>query len=153
MKKLILLLLLLSSAVANTRAQTRIIYVRFTDELVTAVVRICGYDFRGDHSFSIEDSLAYETIKQKVDSLVECTDSCKLPDVRRQIIVRNGESYDMVSFNSGLMEKNGKPVYFDKELYDIMDVFIRKVMQERGIPDMEEELWKMFYKRKKLKIR
>ena len=51
------------------------------------------------------------------------------------------------------MEKNGKPVYFDKELYDIMDVFIRKVMRERGIPDMEEELWKMFYKRKKLKIR
>ena len=153
MKKLILLLLLLSSAVANTRAQTRIIYVRFTDELVMIIVDIYGYDFRGEHSFSIEDSLAYETIKQKVDSLVECTDSCKLPYVRRQIIVRNGESYDMVSFNRCQMEKNGKPVYFDKELYDIMDVFIRKVMQERGIPDMEEELWKMFYKRKKLKIR
>ena len=83
MKKLILLLLLLSSAVSNTRAQTRIIYVRFTDEFVTATIRICGYDFRGEHSFSIEDSLVYETIKQKVDSLVECTDSCKLPDVSR----------------------------------------------------------------------
>ena len=152
MKKLILLLLLLSSAVANTRAQIRIIYVRFTDEFVTATADIYGYGFSGEHSFSIEDSLAYETIKQKVDSLVECTDSCKLPDVKRQIIVRNGESYDMVSFNICQMGKNGKPVYFDKELYDIMNLFIRKVMRERGIPDTEEELWKMFYKRKRLKI-
>lgn len=147
MKKIIVLLLL-SYSVINSYTQTRIIYVRFTDELVSAVIHIYGYDFRGEHYFYIEDSLAYETIKQKVDSLVECPNSCKLPDVRRQIIIHHGDSYDMVSFNRLQMEKNGKPVYFDKELYEIMNVFIRKVMRERGIPDVEEELWKKFYNEK-----
>lgn len=148
MKRLLLLLLLPSYTCLY--AQKPIIYVRFTDELVMYIASIYGYDFTGDYNFVIENPFMYETIKSRVDSLIECPDSCKLPDVRRQIILRHqGErSYDVVSFNKYMMEKNGKPVYFDAELYNIIDVFVRDFMKKNGIPDLEEELWKMFYKKK-----
>ncbi len=147
MKKFLLGIILLLACESYSYSQL-IINVRFMKEPTATIAAIPGYNFRGDYRFYITDSIACAYIKNRVDSLIVCTDSCQLPDVRQQIVVRDIQAnrYDMLSYNSWRMERNGKPVYFDQELYDYINTYIKAPKKAIGIPaDIDEvidKIWK-----------
>ena len=147
MKKFLLGIILLLACESYSYSQL-IINVRFMKEPTATIAAIPGYNFRGDYWFYITDSVACVYIKNRVDSLIVCTDSCQLPDVRQQIVVRDiqADRYDMLSYNSWRMERNGKPVYFDQELYDYINTYIKAQKKAIGIPaDIDEvidKIWK-----------
>jgi hypothetical protein len=86
------------------------------------IVKVSGYDFSTwkIKEIEIKDSLSYEWVKQRIDSMKLYTDvSCRFPDVRMQIIIIDGENYDILSSDFfSAMEKNGRCVVFDKTLQE-----------------------------------
>ena len=147
MRKNLLIIILLLACGSYSYSQL-IINVRFMEEPTATIAAIPGYNFRGDYWFYITDSVACVYIKNRVDSLSVCTDSCQLPDVRQQIVIRDIQAnrYDILSYNSWRMERNGKPVYFDQELYDYINRYIKAQKKAIGIPadidEVIEKIWK-----------
>jgi hypothetical protein len=116
----------------------KIVLIRYIEYRETHIilypVKITGYEF-GTKNFpfldelTIEDSLSYHWIAKKVMELEYCTDtvSCYFPDVRQQIIIVNGDRYDILSSDGyTAMEMNGKSVLFDKELQQVINNIIEK---------------------------
>jgi hypothetical protein len=139
MKKFICLLYLIFVSVSFSFAQY--IIIRFADPNIETCIQISGYSFpKWDKTagnfdeFEVTDSLFYVFVKQKVD-LLKCLDnvSCPFPDVRLQIIVVNGEEYDIVSSDVfSAMEKNGRSVAFDRILQKAINDAIKK--HEKHLP-------------------
>ena len=131
MKKVILLLMFFLTFFIGF-AQKKIIF-RYEYIVNTSIIKIPGYRYSAAtgryEEFSTTDSLFYKSIKNRVDALVFCSDSipCPYPDVRQQIIVVDGEKYDILSTDgSYAMEKNGRSVIYDKvlkkEIYRIIRI-------------------------------
>jgi hypothetical protein len=116
-----------------------IIYVRYVEPTIETPVKVCGYDFSTwkCDKFEIRDSLLYKWIKERIDIMELCVDtSCSFPDVRQQIIVVDGEKYDILSSDgSYAMEKNGKSVIFDKILQDKINLMIEKMSNGKIVFD------------------
>jgi hypothetical protein len=136
MKKIICLLYLILISVSFVFAQ-QMIYIRYTDPIIQYFARVTGYRFStfDFEEFDISDSLSYVFFKQRIDSLKLCPNngSCHFPHVWQQIIVVNGEEYDILSSNGGnAMEKNGRSVVVDKTLQTAIDKAIEK--HEKQLP-------------------
>ena len=121
MKKFICLLALFLLSESLVFSQHKIL-IRYLDEVILTPVNVQGYMFStwNFKEFEISDSLFYVFVKQKVDSMELCPNNnikCRFPNVRQQIIILNGEEYDILSSDGVFaMEKNGKKVIFDKTL-------------------------------------
>ena len=113
------------------------IIIRYSSPYVSYFVRVNGYDFIRTckhNEFMVSDSLSYSYVRQRVDSLVPCYDNdrpCRFPDVIQQIVILNGDEYDVLSTNGiNAMEKNGRSVVFDKELQDAFNRVIEEFDQD-----------------------
>jgi hypothetical protein len=136
MKKIICLLYLILISVSFVFAQ-QMIYIRYTDPVIQYCARVTGYRFStfDFEEFDISDSLSYVFFKQRIDSLKLCPNngSCYFPHVWQQIIVVNGEEYDILSSNGvNAMEKNGRSVVVDKTLQTAINKAIEK--HEKQLP-------------------
>ena len=130
MKKIILFLVCFLTF-SMVFAQKKIIF-RYECTANTSIIPLSGYEYSSSNrydEFFTTDSLFYKSIKNRVDALVFCSDSipCPYPNVRQQIIVVDGEKYDILSSSGSFaMEKNGRSVIYDKilqkEIYRIIRI-------------------------------
>jgi hypothetical protein len=106
------------------------IIIRYVDVTIETPVRVPGYIFSewDFNEIEIADTLSYNFIKESIDKITFCHDSftCPFPDVRQQIVVIDGEKYDILSSDGSFsMEKNGRSVYFDEKLQQKINDIIR----------------------------
>ncbi|MDD3645382.1 MAG: hypothetical protein PHR19_07640 [Bacteroidales bacterium] len=152
MKRITILFLLLFSATIAFSQQkhnkvNNHIIIRYAPNYIDYPIAITGYTFLkvGKHNeFIVWDSLSYSYVRQRVDSLVPCYDNdrpCRFPNVVQQIVIVNGNEYDILSSNgTTAMEKNGRSVVFDKELQDAINRAIEKY--DKQLPPEERFILK-----------
>ncbi len=122
MKKIGVNLILLILLKASIGFSQNSIIIRYVDTEIQTPIRITGYLFSSGwkfEEFEVKDTIFYKFIQQRIDSVKYCRDNiqCRCPDVRQQIIVTNGEEYDILSSDGSFaMEINGKCIFFDERL-------------------------------------
>ena len=148
-----LLMILIPLIGFSQNSSNKNITIRYRGDGIETPMKISGYVFStlssyneftlwGSHSkFFSNDSLFYVFVKQRIDSMQLCLDDdnkCRFPDVTQQIIVIDGEKYDILSSNGiNAMEKNGRSVVFDKKLQDAINKAIQKY--DRQLPPKERK--------------
>ena len=115
------------------------VIIRYVDTEIQTPIRITGYLFSSGWEFEefvVKDSIFHKFIQQRIDSIKYCRDNsiqCRFPDVRQQIIVTNGEEYDILSSDGSFaMEINGKPIIFDKPLQRAIHRAIEAYEDKKG---------------------
>ena len=143
MKKVIIILLLVSITILTGFSQCRIV-IRYTNPIIRLPAKVTCYRFstwkdkKLIKEFEVLDSLSCMFIKQRIDS-IKSYKKCKsyrFPDVRQQITIFFGEECDtLFSDGSFAMEKNGKCVIFDKILQEAINKAIEDY--EQTLPENE----------------
>jgi hypothetical protein len=128
-KKIIFILYFVIFNAINTYSQ--IVEIRYLDYDVRTFAKISAYDFNRYKLdiIVLKDSLSYNIVNDYFSDLQYYCDTCtvRFPDVRRQIIlIEKEEYYKILSYDQFSMELNGRPVFFDKQLYEIIEDVISK---------------------------
>ena len=135
MRKSIIVICLLVCCLFSWGQSTTVVYVKYQTTLIHYPVKIRGFQFatflprNSLDEFSIKDSSSIREIDRIFAAILsDTTQTDNYPNVTQQITIsRPDGSYDML-FSNGVnaMEINGRAIPFNKNLQNIIDLWIAK---------------------------